>query len=341
LQKVKEFKELDHPGVVPRCEDSGSVQPRPLKVQAKEVQAMRNLIRGMTVSLLLATLPVAANAAVFVSVSFAPPVLPLYVAPPMPAPGYFWTPGYWAWGGGYFWVPGTWVLAPAPGVLWTPGYWGWAGGAYVWHGGYWGPHVGFYGGVNYGFGYGGVGFHGGSWVGGRYVANTTIINNTTVVNNTTINRVSYNGGSGGVVANPTAAEARAAREQHMQPSQLQLDHQAAASRDTTMRASYNHGTPQVAATQKAGVFYGHGVVAAHAGGRGGAAPGAHPAAGQSAHPGGAAYPARGSPGGQTAHGARPAGSYPPGGHGAAPGNSHPQAHGGGSAERGDEREHPH
>ena len=27
----------------------------------------------------------------------------------------------------------------------------------LWHAGYWGPHVGFYGGVNYGYGYGGVG----------------------------------------------------------------------------------------------------------------------------------------------------------------------------------------
>ena len=31
--------------------------------------------------------------------------------------------------------------------------------------GYWGPHVGYYGGVNYGFGYMGVGFAGGAWRG--------------------------------------------------------------------------------------------------------------------------------------------------------------------------------
>ena len=38
--------------------------------------------------------------------------------------------------------------------------------AFIWHLGYWGPHVGFYGGVNYGYGYVGVGFVGGRWEGG-------------------------------------------------------------------------------------------------------------------------------------------------------------------------------
>ncbi len=306
---------------------------------------MRNLIRGITVAVLLATLSVAANAEVFVSVNIAPPALPVYVAPPMPAPGYYWTPGYWAWNGfGYYWVPGTWVLAPAPGLLWTPGYWGWAGGVYAWHGGYWGPHVGFYGGINYGFGYTGVGFRGGAWEGGRYVANTTVINNTTVVNNTSINRVSYNGGTGGVAARPTAAETHAAQEKHVGPSELQQQHQEAASRDTTMRASYNHGSPPVAATAKPGVFYGKGVVAATHGG----------VPGSAGQPGGVAHALNqpyGHPGAPAAspHGAypsgRPGGSYPSGGYpgshpgspgaphgapqGAAPQGGHPpqQAHG--------------
>jgi hypothetical protein len=55
-----------------------------------------------------------------------PPELPVYDQPPMPSPGYIWTPGYW--GGGplsYYWVPGTWVEPPSAGLLWTPGYWGW------------------------------------------------------------------------------------------------------------------------------------------------------------------------------------------------------------------------
>ena len=90
-----------------------------------------------------------AQAGIFISVGFAPPALPVYVQPPLPAPGYLWTPGYWGYGeAGYYWVPGVWVQPPSAGLLWTPGYWGYAGGAYGWHGGYWGPHVGFYGGVN-------------------------------------------------------------------------------------------------------------------------------------------------------------------------------------------------
>ena len=218
---------------------------------------MRNLLRAMTVSLLLATLPLAANAGVFVSVSFAPPVLPVYVPPPMPAPGYTWTPGYWAWADdGYYWVPGTWLLAPAPGLLWTPGYWGWADGAYLWHAGYWGPHVGFYGGIDYGFGYGGFGYRGGYWRGSEFVVDRTVIERGPV------NRVSFNGGAGGIVAHPRGEELRAEHERHMEMSATQRAHQVAASHDMTMRASFNRGRPPVAATQKPGVFYGHGVVAA-------------------------------------------------------------------------------
>src|SRR6202050_4239868 len=92
-----------------------------------------------------------------------PPPLPAYEQPPCPEDGYLWTPGVWMWGAeGYYWVPGTWVAPPQPGVLWTPGFWILAGGLYVFHAGYWGPHVGFYGGINYGGGYVGTRYPGGS-----------------------------------------------------------------------------------------------------------------------------------------------------------------------------------
>src|SRR5260370_22649014 len=136
-----------------------------------------NPIRSLLLAALFVTIPAASFAGVFVSVTVAPPPLPVYEQPVCPGDGYIWTPGYWSYGpDGYYWVPGTWVLAPTVGYLWTPGYWGFGGGFYLWHAGYWGPHVGFYGGGNYGFRYTRVGFFGGNWVGGPLHYKTTLHN---------------------------------------------------------------------------------------------------------------------------------------------------------------------
>jgi hypothetical protein len=196
-----------------------------------------------------------AQIGVGISIHVGPPALPVYEQPPCPTEGYLWTPGYWAYGdAGYYWVPGVWVAPPQVGFLWTPGYWGFVGGGYGWHAGYWGPHVGFYGGINYGFGYGGVGFIGGHWGGGHFLYNTAVVNvNTTVVrnvyvdrtviNNTTVvNRNSFNG-PGGVVARPTAEEQSFAHEQHIQPTANQLTHEHTAAADRNQWASNNHGAP--------------------------------------------------------------------------------------------------
>src|SRR5882757_6201751 len=107
---------------------------------------------------LLFAAPAVSHARVFVSVAVAPFVIPVYAQPVMPGDGYIWTPGYWAWtGDGYEWVDGAWVLPPYVGALWTPGYWGYGSGGYLWNAGYWGRSIGYYGGINYGFGYFGVG----------------------------------------------------------------------------------------------------------------------------------------------------------------------------------------
>ena len=74
----------------------------------------------------------------------------------------------------YFWIPGTWVMAPEAGFLWTPPYWGWGGSGFMFYDGYWGATVGFYGGINYGFGYFGNGFYGGRWEGGHFFYNTSV-----------------------------------------------------------------------------------------------------------------------------------------------------------------------
>ena len=206
-------------------------------------------------------------AGVGVSIGIAPPLLPVYEQPLCPGPGYIWTPGYWAYGqDDYYWVPGTWVLPPIVGLLWTPGYWGYDGGVYAWHAGYWGPHVGYYGGINYGFGYGGVGYEGGYWNHGAFFyntavtrVNTTVITNTynkTIIKNEAVNNVSFNGGPGGTRAQPTAQELAWSREQHTPPTALQQHHQQSASADRALFASVNHGTPTVAATVKPGAFAG-------------------------------------------------------------------------------------
>ena len=230
-------------------------------------------LRRWLMVLCLVAVPLVSSAGVFISVNFAPPPLPVYAQPLIPGPGYIWVPGYWAYGGGgYFWVPGTWVLPPYAGALWTPGYWGWADDAYVFHVGYWGPRVGFYGGINYGFGYTGFGYFGGYWHGGAFYYNrsvnnirtTTIIHvyNRTVINDTVINRVSYNGGAGGVMARPTEEQLLAAREPHVAPTQAQLRQVHAASQQRSLRAAFNHGIPAIAATRRPGVFQGRDVVRA-------------------------------------------------------------------------------
>jgi hypothetical protein len=217
------------------------------------------------VMLLLLPATSSAEVSVGISVRIAPPALPVYAQPICPGPGYIWTPGYWAYApDGYYWVPGTWVMAPRVGFLWTPGYWGWGGGAYVWHGGYWGPRIGFYGGVNYGFGYVGVGYVGGYWNHGVFAynravnnVNVTVIHNTynrTVIDNTAVNRVSYNGGTGGINARATPAEEAAARGQHIQPTSAQIEHEHAASTNRAQFASVNHGRPALAATPRPGAF---------------------------------------------------------------------------------------
>ena len=204
-----------------------------------------------------------AQVAVGISVHVGPPAIPVYEQPPCPVEGYLWTPGYWAYGdAGYYWVPGVWVAPPRVGVLWTPGYWGWNDGVYVFHAGYWGPHIGFYGGVNYGFGYGGVGFVGGEWRGGRFAYNTavvhvnttvihnTYVNKTVIVNNTTVNRTSFSGGPGGINARPTREELSASRENHIQPTAMQTSHEHMASTNRANFASENHGRPANAAMSR-------------------------------------------------------------------------------------------
>jgi hypothetical protein len=214
---------------------------------------------ALAAAVLFACVPATSSAAIYVGVgvTIAPPAIPVYVQPPCPAANYIWEPGYWAWGpGGYYWVPGTWVLAPSVGLLWTPGYWGWNSGAYYWYRGYWGATVGFYGGINYGFGYFGTGYVGGMWAGSVFRYNVAITNvNKTVIRNVYVDKtvthlnnnvhVSYNG-HGGISGHPTSSQI-AAREHGTTATPEQRYHEQIAGQDRNHLATVNHGSPHTMA----------------------------------------------------------------------------------------------
>lgn len=224
-----------------------------------------HVVRLMLLALVVTLIPASSFAGVFISVGFAPPILPVYEQPPCPEPGLMWAPGYWAYGGdGYYWVPGTWVPAPYEGALWTPPYWGWEGGLYLFHPGYWGRHVGYYGGVNYGFGYMGVGFVGGMWRGRDFVYNTAVMRvDDRMVHNTYVDReivqretirndgrVAFSGGPGGIRHDPAPEERFAEREQHVGATSFQSSHESSAMGDRGAYFKSNGGRPAYGAVAR-------------------------------------------------------------------------------------------
>lgn len=244
-----------------------------------QIRFIRTLLFALLCTLVVLSLSAASFAQVGIFITVAPPPLPVYEQPYCPGEGYIWTPGYWAYDydfGDYYWVPGTWVMAPEIGFLWTPAYWGWGGDRFVFYEGYWGPRVGFYGGISYGYGYFGEGYEGGRWDHGRFFYNRSVNNvniteihnvyNTTVINSTTVNRVSYNGGNGGIDRRPRPEEEAAARERHIAPVAMQTQHAQQARSNPQQRASVNLGKPAVAATPRPGTFNDRAVVPAKAAG---------------------------------------------------------------------------
>ncbi len=200
-----------------------------------------------------------------------PPPLPVYDQPEAPDPDLIWTPGYWAYAPyGYYWVPGAWCAPPYIGALWTPGYWGFYGGRYRFHHGFWGPYIGYYGGVNYGFGYVGVGYLGGYWNGPHFYYNRNfnrvgpgvrnvyvrdVTFNNVHYNNYAVNtrlgpRVSYNGGNGGVRATPRPAELAALRQPRVAPMSSQVQAQREAAQNRQQFYGANQGRPAIAATPR-------------------------------------------------------------------------------------------
>jgi hypothetical protein len=243
------------------------------------VHRSARLMALLPVTLAAATLiflsaPSRADAQVFVgiSVNVMPPALPAFYQPAATVPNQIWEPGYWGYGSdGYFWVPGTWVLAPRAGLLWTPGYWAWNAGSYGWYRGYWGRSVGYYGGINYGYGYYGTGYMGGRWYGSdfRYnvavsningngvFAGNTYVDRTVYVDQTQGSRVSYNGGPNGITAHPSQAEIAVENQRQYPMTSEQSEHVQASQQNRSYLASVNHGTPKEVSVPRPLVVHDH------------------------------------------------------------------------------------
>jgi WXXGXW repeat (2 copies) len=205
-------------------------------------------------------------------VSVAPPLLPFYAQPAIPAQGYLWVPGFWAWRKSvpdYFWVPGTWVQPPQPGLLWTPPYWSRVDGGYAFRAGYWATEVGFYGGINYGYGYTGDGYQGAKWENGDLSYNRATNNlgsagiakaydrSVNAADNSV--RVSFNGGHKGTAAQMTRHQGTLTSARHIGETPEQRKHFELAAMDRSLYSKLNNGEPGVAATPRAEQFDGNGI----------------------------------------------------------------------------------
>jgi hypothetical protein len=140
--------------------------------------------------------------------------------------------------------------------------------AYVFHPGYWGLSVGYYGGIRYGFGYPGSGYEGGYWNLGVFHYNGASNNFGNVhiatvygtsffdgmrsaIHNLVPNRASFNG-PGGEVLRPNAQQLAFAQREHSGALAEQIRQGELARSITSMHASVNHGVPPIATTQRAG-----------------------------------------------------------------------------------------
>ena len=75
--------------------------------------------------------PNLAPAQISVSITLAPPPLPVYEQPVLVQEGSLWAPGYWEWrGGAHVWIPGRW-MGERHGYHWVPDRWDQVGGH--WH----------------------------------------------------------------------------------------------------------------------------------------------------------------------------------------------------------------
>ena len=174
-----------------------------------------------------------------ISAEEAPPPLPEYDQPPIPAPGYIWTPGYWA--GTTSIIIGCRVAGGAAGGghLLDASLLGLLQRSLLFIGGYWGSASVSTGASTMAMVMAAVASRAARWDHGAFYYNRAVTNlrGATITNvyekNVVISNrdwVSYNGGRGGLTLRPTAEEEAAAREPHRLLMQWQTQHVRAAQR---------------------------------------------------------------------------------------------------------------
>ena len=87
-------------------------------------RSLRKFLGNLILITFLSALPCASfsQVAAGVSITVAPPELPVYEQPFCPGPNYMWTPGYWAWDAVRWLLLGPWNLGhgPRPGLALDP-----------------------------------------------------------------------------------------------------------------------------------------------------------------------------------------------------------------------------
>jgi hypothetical protein len=114
---------------------------------------MKNLIKAVTMSALLALAALTPTTPAFAQVGFdiriGPPAPRAEVIVPAPYPDGVWIAGYHRWDyatGAYIWVPGRWDHPPHPGWVWHGARYPHRGGRYGFVDGHWGARGGHGGG---------------------------------------------------------------------------------------------------------------------------------------------------------------------------------------------------
>jgi hypothetical protein len=108
-----------------------------IRIQQRKARLRTTLAALLAAASLAGCVVAPGPGGVYVGPAYAPPAPAREVIGVAPAPGYFWSAGYYGWyGGRYVWVGGRW-MAPRPGYAWVQPHWARGPGGWRFVGGHW------------------------------------------------------------------------------------------------------------------------------------------------------------------------------------------------------------